>query len=60
MKPEVKEEEEGLGGGGEREGRRTKRRRGYLGIPKKNVGCTSCNVCTSEPCDEIIGANVNL
>ena len=32
---------------------------GYLGTPKKKVGCTSSNVCTSEPCNETITAIKN-
>ena len=26
----------------------------YLGTPKKNVGCTSLNISSGEPCDAII------
>ena len=35
-------------------------RSGYLGTPKKKVGCTTRNVSPSEPCDEIITATVKL
>ena len=47
-------------GEGRREENMIRRTKKYLGTPKKKVGLTSCNVCPSEPCVEIIRATVNL